>query len=87
VRHLRCGAPAAADDGANEGPDTAFGKTSVPGIKSTGHVKQAVYDGRTALGIVELTGGAFVAVDVIGHLIGTFATLKAAVASLGGRPR
>jgi hypothetical protein len=39
----------------------------------------SVTDGRTALGTVELTSGAFVAVDSSGEIIGAFDTLIAAV--------
>ena len=45
---------------------------------------QAVYDGS---GHIELIDGAFIAVDTTGQTLGTFATLRAAVASFGGGPQ
>jgi hypothetical protein len=47
----------------------------------------SIYDGRELVGTVELIGRSHVAIDATGYLIGTFATLKAAVTSLGWRPR
>ena len=41
----------------------------------------SVYDGQTALGSIELIGGNHVAINATGQTLGTFATLKAAVAS------
>jgi hypothetical protein len=58
-------------------------KTKSPEIQQ----QYSVTDGRTALGTIELIGGSDVAIDAPGQLIGMFATLKAAVASFGGRPR
>jgi hypothetical protein len=69
----------------NEGQDTSFGKTRVQAFKSSCHVKQAVYDGRDAVGIVELIDGAFIAVDTTGEIVGSFRTLSQAVRAFPAR--
>jgi hypothetical protein len=44
----------------------------------------SVTDGRDAVGTVKLIDGSHVAIDITGKVVGTFATLKAALASSGG---
>jgi hypothetical protein len=58
----------------------------IPSSRTSNSKQYSVTDGRIALGIVELIGGAFVAVDTTGQTLGTFATLRAAVACFG-RPQ
>jgi hypothetical protein len=40
--------------------------------------RYAITDGRDALGTVQVAGGFFIAVDITGIVIGTFATLREA---------
>jgi hypothetical protein len=42
----------------------------------------AVYDGRHRIGTVEIVDSGFVAIDITGKTVGTFATLSAAMGSL-----
>jgi hypothetical protein len=46
----------------------------------------AVTSGRSALGIIEVIDGRYVATDTTGAIVGTFPNMKAAMASFG-RPR
>jgi hypothetical protein len=83
VRRRKAAAPAAPH--ANGSRDFSSGQTGVQGLIHTDHITQAVYDGRTALGTIELIDGAFVAVDSTGKVVGSFDTLKAAARSLPAR--
>jgi len=48
----------------------------------------AVNDGRHACGVVELTGGAFTAIDLNGRVVGKFGTLREASRAFpDGRPQ
>jgi hypothetical protein len=73
-----------ADAEAREG--IASGKC-IPSSRTSNSKQYSVTDGRTALGTVELINGAFIAVNTTGQPLGTFATLKAAMASFGGGPQ
>jgi hypothetical protein len=42
----------------------------------------AISDGRTACGAVEVVGGIYIAVDTAGIVIGTFASMQAAMRAL-----
>jgi hypothetical protein len=57
-----------------------------PSSRTSNSKQYSVTDGRIALGTVELTGGAFIAVDTTGQTLGTFATVRAAMVSFG-RPQ
>ena len=47
----------------------------------------AVTDGRTTVGMVEVDGKHFIAIDTAGHLVGRFDTLKLAMRAFdGARP-
>jgi hypothetical protein len=58
----------------------------IPSSRTSNPKQYSVTDGRTALGTIELIDGSHVAIDATGPTLGTFATLRAAMASFG-RPQ
>jgi hypothetical protein len=55
----------------------------VPSSRTWNPEQYAVTDGWITIGTIELIDGRHVAVDASGQTLGTFATLRAAVASFG----
>jgi len=70
-------------DDAEAQKGNAFGNRVPPFSRPPNSRQYAVTDGRTAIGTIELIDGRHVAIDATGQTLGTFATLKAAMASFG----